>query len=47
MSKEIVFTAIVDKDVADKFDKIAETNFRSRTAHLQFIIEREVSKNEA
>ena len=42
MAKEVVFSTDVEKEVADKFDKIAEKNFRSRSAHLQFLIEKEV-----
>ena len=45
MAKEIVFSADIDKETAEKFDKIAEKNFRSRASHLQFIIEREVEND--
>lgn len=43
MADKVVFTAEVDKDVAKKFDAIAKDNYRSRTAHLQFLIEKEAS----
>lgn len=42
MAKDIVFSTDIEKSVADKFDKIAEKHFRSRSAHLQYLIEREV-----
>ena len=45
MAKEVVFSADIDKEIADKFDKIAEKNFRSRASHLQFIIEKEGENN--
>ena len=45
MSKIVVFSTDVEKEVADKFDDIAEKNFRSRSAHLKFIIEKEVIDN--
>lgn len=42
MAKEVVFSVDIEKELADKFDEIAKENYRSRSAHLKFIIEREV-----
>jgi len=46
MAKEIVFTADIEEDIAKKFDKIAEKNLRSRAAHLEFIIRKEIECQE-
>jgi len=43
---DVVFTADIDKKTADKFDKIADKNLRSRTAHLEFIIRKEIEYHE-
>ena len=43
---DIVFTTDVDKDTAKKFDKIAAKNLRSRAAHLEFIIRKEIEYHE-
>ena len=45
MAKPIVFSADIEKDIAEKFDKIAEKNLRSRAGQLEFIIKREVENS--
>lgn len=47
VSKVIVFTTDIDKETAVKFDVIAEKNLRSRAAHLEFIIRKEIEYHEA
>ena len=42
----IVFTTDIDEKMAKKFDKIAEKNLRSRAAHLEFIIRKEIEYHE-
>ena len=46
MSKPVVFSADIEKHIADKFDEIAEKNLRSRAAHLEYIILKEVEYHE-
>ena len=47
MGKVIVFTTDIDEADAKKFDKIAEKNLRSRAAHLEFIVLKEIKYHEA
>jgi hypothetical protein len=46
LSKAIVFTTDIDEVTARKFDKIAEKNLRSRAAHLEFVIRKEIEFHE-
>lgn len=47
MSKTVVFTAHIDKLVANKFDEIAARNSRSRAGHLEFLVLKEIDENKS
>ena len=42
--EKVVFSTDVDKDIASIFDRAAERHFRSRSAHLRFLVDLEVKR---
>ena len=41
--RKVVFSTDVDQETAELFDKIAESNLRSRAGHLLYLIQKEVA----
>ena len=46
MENLVVFTTDIEESKADIFDEIARKNFRSRAAHLKYLIEKEIGESE-